>query len=433
MRLAARTAALFTIGLVAGAVLLAPRTARALEPLGAFVDASRTRAFDAREARATLDQRHEEGAQARWKLAPTLSAQALLTRNQYAAIANIPTGAGAPTSVTITPQDQRDAIFTAAVPLVDVGAWERIGAANRTEEAQAARASSTLRDVAGRVALAYYQVLAQESVLASASTALETQRKNLAYVETRRAAGVASELDAKRAQAEVERARQDVAEAVYQVAIARRTLETESGMTPSPGAPALTDDLHTEAPLGAWLAVNESALPDVVAATRDAAAQERTARATRAQLLPTITLTGTERVTNATGFSGQTTFYQIVLGAQIKLDPTVLSQAAAYDAAAVAARAREDKTRRLALDRIFTAWNRVTSQIDKARAARAQVDASALAADLAKQKYDAGTATFLDLAVAQRDLFTAEVARIQADADLAYARVDLRLAAGRTP
>jgi outer membrane protein TolC len=353
------------------------------------------------------------------------------TKNQYEAVATIPLGNGQTKTATITPEYQRDAVFTVSVPLVDVGAWQRIRAANRTTEAADARATATLRDVEGSVGKAYFQVLASESVHASAQRSLETQKKNVAFVETRRAAGVASELDARRAQAEVERAKQDVAEAVYQVTTARRALETASGLSPEPGAPPLADDLRAEAPLAELLSVPEDALPDVIAAQRETKAQETVARATRAGLLPTLSVAGTERFTNATGFSGQTSSYQIVATAQVKLDGSVYVQARSQDAAAVAARAREEKARRAAQDRIFNAHARVTAQLDKARSARSQVAASELAADLARQRYQAGTANFIDVSIAERDLFAADVARIQADADLAYARLDLRLAAGR--
>jgi outer membrane protein TolC len=53
-----------------------------------------------------------------------------------------------------------------------------------------------------------------------------------------------------------------------------------------------------------------------------------------------------------------------------------------------------------------------------------------MASEQARQRYQAGTATQLDLLQAQRDAFNADVARIQADADLVNARAQLRLSAG---
>ncbi len=62
-----------------------------------------------------------------------------------------------------------------------------------------------------------------------------------------------------------------------------------------------------------------------------------------------------------------------------------------------------------------------------AQSSRAQVAATRLAASLAEDRYESGVATQLDVLQARQDAFSADVARIQADADLAYARVALRM------
>jgi outer membrane protein TolC len=114
-----------------------------------------------------------------------------------------------------------------------------------------------------------------------------------------------------------------------------------------------------------------------------------------------------------------------------KLDPTIPATVRAQRAAASAARAREGKTQRGAQDAVFQAWHQVRAGIDTARAARAQVRATVLAAGLARDRYENGVATQLDLLQAEQDAFRADVTRIQVDADLAYARTQLRLNAGR--
>ncbi len=70
--------------------------------------------------------------------------------------------------------------------------------------------------------------------------------------------------------------------------------------------------------------------------------------------------------------------------------------------------------------------------IARSRSARTGREAAAHAADLARKSYQAGTVTQLELLQALRDSFSAEVARIQADADLVNARAQLRLAAGHS-
>ena len=68
----------------------------------------------------------------------------------------------------------------------------------------------------------------------------------------------------------------------------------------------------------------------------------------------------------------------------------------------------------------------------KSRSARAQAAAAKRAAELATDRYGAGAATQLDVTQAQRDAYLADASRIQADADLALARVQLRLSVGQS-
>jgi uncharacterized membrane protein YbhN (UPF0104 family) len=102
-------------------------------------------------------------------------------------------------------------------------------------------------------------------------------------------------------------------------------------------------------------------------------------------------------------------------------------------AMAVLARAREHRARLAARDAIYLYWQTVHSDIASSQSARAQAYASAHAARLAKDRYQAGAATQLDLLTAERDAYVADVVRIQADADLGNARTQLRLAAGIDP
>jgi outer membrane protein TolC len=419
-----------SIAVILGLLVAAPRPASALEPLSDFVRAARSRNFDAREQAAVVAQRSDEVDQAWWKLAPVVTASTSYTRNQYEAIARIPLGASGQTQqATITPQDQLDATFSATLPVVDVGAWERIGAARRTAVAAVAQAGATELEVQRAVAQAYYLVVADEAVLRSSTVRRDRAQANLDFVRTRNVAGVAPELDLKRAAAELESARQDVTEAEYQVRVARRALATVAGLEPSQGGIELADDTSPEPPLESF-GVRPADLPSVRAAAETARAADRTANATRAALYPTVSLTATERVTNATGF-GQSPYYFAGATVTWRFDPSVVPGTLAAERAADAARVREDRARRNAEDAVFNAYQAVVRQIEKTAAARAQRDSSSLAADIARQRYEAGTATYLDLLTAERDDFAARVALIQASADLAYARVALRVAAGK--
>ncbi len=401
--------------------LLVPRGASALEPLDTFVASGRRVGFDAREARATLAQRDVEVSAANTRLLPVLGAQGTVTRNQYEAKVG---------DKTIVPLNQVDLFLTASWTLIDVGQWERIGAANRTLEAAESRAKSTQLDAERVVSRDYYQVVAAEAVRSAAGRTLEAAEKSAAFVEARRGAGFAQELDLRRAQAEVARGQQLVADATYQVAVARRALETDSGKRPGEGAPTLTADLAAEAPLAEWEGRSLDGHPAVKAAADEVRAAERTSSATRAALLPTLSVAAQERLTNATGFQDRASIYAVSATAAVRFDVSQIVSANAQAHTAEAAKVREERARAVARDRVFGAWQLVKAQIDKARAARAGLEANRLAAQMAKQRYEAGTATFLDVITAERDAFQAEVTRIQADGDLLFARADLRLAAG---
>src|SRR5262249_31671202 len=195
-------------------------------PLDEFVASAKAQNLDGREARATADQRAEEARQAGFKLAPSVVARASYTRNQYEASAMIPNGTGMLQNGGVTPQHQLDASFTLNVPLIDVGAWQRVGAASATADAAKVRASATGLDVEKTVTRAYYQVVAAEATLGAAERALATSMESRGIVGTRREAGTASDLDVERAKAEVERARQVVASADQARAVARRSLQT---------------------------------------------------------------------------------------------------------------------------------------------------------------------------------------------------------------
>lgn len=415
----------------------AARPAMALQTLDEFVSSAKGRNLDNREARAAADQRGDDARQAWARLGPALNARATYTRNQFAVIANLPTGQLDPQghpitqSATITGLDQLDASFTLTVPIIDVGSWERIGSAAATAEAARVRTEATGLDVEKAVARAYYQVVAVEATLAAAERALATSQESQGIVTTRREAGSASELDTERARAEVARQRQVVASAEQARAVARRSLESLSGLTPAEGATALPDDALADEPALAALEPAVAQLPQVRAAALDARAAARNESAAWAALAPTVLGTATERLTSATGFSGRVGSWALALTATWNVDLPTYYAARSLGGARALADVRERRAEQGARDDLHGAWQEVRADLAKVRAARAEAEASARAARLAKDRYQAGAATQLDVQQADRDAFSGEVARIQAQADLAYARASVRLGSGR--
>jgi outer membrane protein TolC len=403
--------------------------AKAMQPLDRFVASSRQSNVDRREAVATAEQRDHEATQAWRRLYPTFTARGAYTFNQFESVATFPNPGGPAKSITITPQNQLDGFLTLDVPVVDFSAYARIRAQEAISDAARARADATTLDVERSVARVYYQVHASRAVLAAARQRVDTTSGSLRVTEERQAAGLASDLERLRAVAEVERAKQNVASAEYLVATTERALTTASGLAPEPGGVAPEDDLRDEPALESFM---NGRSPAEEAARLDARAQDALTSQARSAFYPAVSATATERLTNATGFADRVAFFTGGVNLTWRLDLANVSATRAQAAARTAAQAREDKTRLARADQVHDAWNLVRSQIATARAARAEAAASKLAAGLARDKYAAGTAIQLDVLEADRRAFEAEVARIQADSDLKYARAALRVAAGRS-
>ena len=423
-----RSLSALVLALSAGAAAtLAPAEARALQPLSDFVQSARSQNLETREAKATALQREAEADQAWSRLLPAISARASYTRNEFEAKITLP-GGGEP--VVITPADQLEANVTLEVPLVDVASWSRIGASRALAKAATARADATALDVERAIAQRYLQAIAGRGLTEAAEKALEAAKASRAVAAARQTAGATGTLEVDRADAEIARAEQSVADAKQVEAIARRALQSLSGLKPADGAPALTDDLKDEGALDAWEKQSKDT-PSIRAATleREAASKQTTAAWTA--LVPVVTATANERITNATGFAGQNASWTLGLSASWRLDFGTVRQIGAQQAAESAAAARSERTERDAKDRVFESHQQVTTQIAKSKAARAQVKAGAHAAGVARDRYASGAGTQLDVIQADRDAFQAEVARIQADSDLVFARLALRLAAGK--
>jgi outer membrane protein len=399
----------------------------ATEPLQSFLDRSKSHSFDAREAVATEQQRSAEARVALGKLTPAFSARGVYTRNQEEVIATFPSMP--PRELVITPLNQLDAFLQLDVPIIDLANYHRYKAARAIAESAAEQRGVTTIDVSRSVARAYYQYLGAGALLDSANESVKAAEANLRNVDDRRGAGAATDLDHARAAASVARAQQDLADAELSAALAARSLESLSGLTPTPGGRAEADDLQAEGTLSGWLGAAAQLPQDRVARKLGEAAEQNRKAASRA-LFPTLAGSAQERFTNATGFGGRNASYVLQLTLSWRLDYATLATTDAQSAALEVQRVRVEKTRRAAEDAVFEAFKRVEAGLAKSRAARAQDSAAQRAAALSLDRYGAGVATQLDVTQAQRDAFLASAAKIQADADLAFARASLRLAAG---
>ena len=421
-----------SLRIVAGAgLLLASRQAKATQPLETFLEAARTSSYEVREQLATVEQRDWEKESVLGRLLPAAGARGVYTRNQYAAV--IPGGATGMMSpaITITPQDQFDLFLQLDVPLVDLSNYQRLGQARHLARASGAQLEVTQNDVQRTVARAYYAYVGGAALVQAAERSQKIAEDNLAFVTTRHDNGVATELDRERARANLEQSKQDRAQAELIGITAARNLETVSGIAPTPVDEYPADDLHPEAPLNTWLANTDTPSDRVQAELGQAASSAKKAAAY--SLLPSLSANAQERITNATGFTGRTSAYTLQAMLSWRLDYSAYSTAQAQAHAADATKVRSERARRGVEDDIFGAWERVRTGIVKSASARVQAEAAIRAEELALARYQAGALTQLDVTQSQRDAFQAQASRIQADADLLYSRVLLRLAAGKAP
>jgi len=399
----------------------------ALQPLDVFVASARERNPDALEAKAGLSQQNAQSDVALGRVLPGISARGAYTRNQYGTTVDLGSG-----PITVVPDHQWDGSATVTVPLIDAAGWARAAAAKTTADAARFQLASARLQVEAQVAQNYYQLVADFALVAVSGTALEVSKESLRLAQNRLAAGVAPALEVDRARADVEQQTQQLAAALLQLSLAARALESNSGVFPDLSVPAsLADDLHNEPALASFES-EANRLPAVVAASGSTRAAEQDAGAQRFALLPSVAGTFSERGTTAPGFTGHDWTWQAAINFAWSFDLTSIASIRSQDAGADVARARELRVRLAARDAIHRQWETVAASIARSRSARAGRVAAAHAAQQAHDRYQVGTITQLDVLQAQRDAFAAEVARIQADADLVNARAQLRLAAGKS-
>ncbi len=421
-------------------VSAAPRPAHALQPLEAFLDHAKTWNPDNRAAHATVDQRDAEVGIASGNLEPNLQFNGLYTHNEFevttSALITLPASAaslfpnGFPSSV-IQPYNQIDQNIILTVPIINVANWDRRSVSKATLAGAKADEANAGVSVQKNVTRDYYQLLGYEAVLLAATQNLDVAHHNVKLARDKKENGTGSELDIQRALADEAKAAQQVTAAQLSVTNSRRDLYSLTGVAPEPASTFPDDDLHPETALEGWMAGAET-VPSVKSAEASRQSAEEATHAARTGWLPTVNGIAEEKATNATAFyGGHAIFYLLQIAANWKLDNTILPQIHQQDAIAAAARANEDKARIAAQDSVYRDWQQVRADVDVSRSARAQVAATKLAASLAEDRYQNGVATQLDVLQARQDAFAAEVARIQADSDLAYARTALRIDSGR--
>jgi outer membrane protein TolC len=325
-------------------VLLEAQPAFALQPLSHFLESAKTHNPEVKEAAANAKAQHADADASLGQLLPSLTARGVYTHNQYEGAFEMPQADGTTSRLVFQPQNQFDAVLSLNVPIVDLPGQARLRAGRAVARASDQECGATVISIFEHVAAAYQRTVGSYAMLGSAEKNASTSQESLKLVEDRQAAGAASELDASRARAALEKAHSDVEETRLSLSLARRQLQALSGLTPDAMVPVRKRDISlvSEAPLESWLArVPNTPAASALKLATDAALEGRLAGSLG--YLPTLSAAFDQRFTNATGFVGRSSVYSITATLQWQIDLSMPAKARSLKAAAEAAEARAEK------------------------------------------------------------------------------------------
>lgn len=413
------------IALAVAVLAVVPSIASAQQPLSVFLGAGDEHAPSMAIARAQAHAARRRIDIARGALLPTLLASADYFQNPGTYQVMRTSGGYS----TVLAENQVDASVVATLPIIDVDAWSTLAASEDDAEGAALDALATRDETRVAVVTAYYELAGARAVRAQALQRLQVTQEDFSAWGTRREAGRATELEVARADAEVGFAQDAVATAELQIAIATRALVALTGVTAEDRDTDLTPATAADLTLADALDAAARA-PAVRAALARGDAASHRQDASWETLLPTLSAQGRERYTNQPGFLPDT-LWSVGLIVTWQLDFVRPYEVLAADDARAIADAQTAQVTSDMQTEITNAFHQVIAArahlaaSDRARGAaiRAQQDAIARA--------DLGRSTQLDVLIARRDAFDAEISYVLAEADLASARAVLDIRAQR--
>ncbi|RKH16793.1 TolC family protein [Corallococcus praedator] len=341
---------------------------------------------------------------------PTISVGASITRNNVAAI--IPAGTIAPVDITIQPLIQQGAQAEIRQAIIAPQLWAGIAASYKSVKLAELNTQTARRQVLFGVAQAYYGAAAQQEALRAQERLLELTRAREKDTQARFDAGTVTRVALLRAQLDRSRAEQDLVRAKNALAGLKLALGTliqkepdfDLAPPPEPQVPAQAspDDLVNQA-------IQERS--DVQAAEVGLKLTRINKTGVILSYLPTLGVTGAYRIANAAGFTGQNETWAITFGASWTLFDGGLREANLSEASS---RVREATvSQQLAQARVKEEVRRSKLDLENALANRSKAEeALGLAREsnrLTDVSFQAGVATYLEVADANTSLTNAEV------------------------
>ncbi|BDG10177.1 TolC family protein [Anaeromyxobacter paludicola] len=443
-------------------------------PLDEALRQAQARNLDLKAAQARLEQSNQLSAKAWSGYLPQLSAAATYTHNNVEAAIQLPTGyyvrdaaggavppgttttqppaydpaspasptnpPGGPTTLLLYPsgyetavvqkQDQLNAQLQLTQALFAPAVWYAVKTARTGEELSASTVEAARRDILFGAAQLYYGAASLKQAVAVQERILATNRDHERDARARYEAGTVPKITLLRAEIDRARSEQDLKRAQSSYAQARISLATlldrkdtafEVELPPEPATAA--GDLEARA---------LSERPDVRAARQTVTLDAQQRDALYTGYLPALGAFGHYRWSNASGFTGLDTSWDLGLSLSWNLFDGGLREANLREARARLAEAEATRasTEAKAVDEV----QRARLDLDSAVANRAKADEQlALAREnhrLVEVNFRAGAATYVEVSDAVSALVSAELGRVNEGLNADLAALRLQKAAG---
>jgi outer membrane protein TolC len=411
--------------------------------LGDFISAGRQQALPIQAANFSAKEREAASDESFWKLFPRFTAMAGYRYNQWDVSIDVVqrNSMGQPIMdassnvvtrpVTVMPHHQLDATFSVTAPLFDLEAIHRYRAAKADAGGAQWEVKVSQQTVDATIAREYFRYAGSRAVETSAELLVSYASESLSITEQRVLSGAATTIDLELAQADLEGARLAVKEAYSLRSAARRALLDLTGIDADTVTfRPVAENFRDEAPLDTWLA-EVGGLPGVRSAEKGVASAEAQVAAARSQYFPKIAAVASDRLTNAYGLQGHPNSYFVGVTATVNFDFGMPANVRGREAAAGSARVKLDQARRDAANAIITAYEQIAIQQGKCEVTRLKASAARKAAELAAAKYTTALISQQEASRAQQLAYDAQLAHIQAKAELNFARAVLRVSSGR--
>jgi outer membrane protein TolC len=298
------------------------------------------------------------------------------------------------------------------------GARQQLFAAGFTHNA-------AIEDVVLQIQVAYFQYLANRSLLEAQRTTLKEARANLEAAEERRRVGLATIADVLQARTAASQAQLDVQTTEGNLQTARGALALALGLPAN--LPYDVDSTAAEVPVAALADSVDTLIgaalrgrPDLAASRAQAEAARAAVGETRSSLLPSLNLSATAGRTYATTIPNGANSYNVAIGLALPLFNGFSRQydlrAAEYQAEAAAA--RTETIRQQVVFQVFSAYYALQTSTRRVRTSEDLLASAQQSSEAALARYKAGVGSILDLLTAQTALAGARAQRV--DARLAW-------------